>query len=130
MKEIRVVLFGTGALSKFLTEHLRERIRIAAYLVTGTSEDINGVPTISLEKLDEVEYDYIVVAFGNTAKGIGILEKAGVPKEKNVGYAYTGLTYEESRIQRSATGLSGKRCEVKKFLSYLIFLRRSIFYAA
>ena len=80
MKEIRVVLFGTGALGKFLTEHLRERIRIAAYLVTGTSEDINGVPTISLEKLDEVEYDYIVVAFGNTAKGIGILEKAGVPK--------------------------------------------------
>ena len=100
MKEIRVVLFGTGALGKFLTEHLRERIRIAAYLVTGTSEDINGVPTISLEKLDEVEYDYIVVAFGNTAKGIGILEKAGVPKEKIVGYAYTGLTYEESRIQK------------------------------
>lgn len=82
MKEIRVVLFGTGALSKFLTEHLRERIRIAAYLVTGTSEDINGVPTISLEKLDEVEYDYIVVAFGNTAKGSGSWKRRGCQKRK------------------------------------------------
>lgn len=100
MNEIRVVLFGTGALSKLLTEHLRERTKIVAYLVTGTNEDINGIPTISLEKLHEVEYDYIVVAFGNTVKGIEILEKAAVPKDKIVGYAYTGLSYEENLIQK------------------------------
>ncbi|MCM1560737.1 MAG: TylF/MycF family methyltransferase [Butyrivibrio sp.] len=100
MQKIRVILFGTGALSKFLTEHLREQAEIVAYLVTGTNEYINGKPTISLEKIHEMEYDYIVVAFGNTIKGIEILERAEVPKEKIVGYAYTGLSYEENLIQK------------------------------
>lgn len=100
MEETRIVLFGTGAVSKFLTEHLKECTKIVAYLVTGMSEDINGVPTISIEELRKIEYDYIVVAFGNTIKGIEILEKAEVPREKIVGYAYTGLSYEESFIQK------------------------------
>lgn len=100
MKEIRVVLFGIGALSKFLTEHVREHTKIVAYLVTGMNDEVNGIPVISLEKLREIEYDYIVVAFGNTVKGIEILEKAKVPKDKIVGYAYTGLPYEESLIQK------------------------------
>lgn len=114
MKEIGVVLFGTGALSKFLTEHLRERVKITAYLVTGANENINGVPTVSLEKLHEIDYDYIVVAFGNTIKGIEILEKAEVPKEKIVGYAYTGLSYEENLIQKECDRILRERLRSEK----------------
>ena len=114
MKENRVVLFGAGALSKFLTEHLREQTQIVAYLVTGMNDDINGIPTISLEKLQEIEYDYVVVAFGNTIKGIEILEKAGVPKEKIVGYAYTGLSYEESFIQRECSRMVREKVRTEK----------------
>lgn len=99
MKEVKVILFGTGALSKFLTEHIREQIKIVAYLITGIGEMINGIPAVSLEQLREMEYDYIVVAFGNTIRGIEILEKAGVPKDKIVGYAYTGMLYEENLFQ-------------------------------
>jgi len=96
MKEVRVILFGTGSVSKFL----REQVKIAAYLVTGASEVVNGISTITLEQLQETEYDYIVVAFGNTMKGIEILEKAGVPNDKIVGYAYTGMSYAENLLQK------------------------------
>lgn len=114
MDEIRVVLFGTGALSKFLTGHLKEQTKIVAYLVTETNEDINGIPTISLEKLQKIEYDYIVVAFGNTIKGIEILEKANVPKHKIVGYAYTGMPYEESLLQKECNNfVREKLCNTK-----------------
>lgn len=114
MEEIRVVLFGTGALSKFLTEHLSEKTKIVAYLVTGNGNSINGVPIISLEKLQEIEYDYIVVAFGNTVKGIGILEKAGVEKDKIVGFAYAGLSYEESLIQKECSRFVREKLRNKK----------------
>lgn len=114
MKEIRVILFGTGALSKFLTEHLKERTKVVAYLVTGVSEIINGIPTIPLEKLPETEYDYIVVAFGNTMKGIEILEKAGVTKDKIVGYAYTGMSYEENLIQKECSRIAREKLHSEK----------------
>lgn len=80
--------------------HLREQKKIVAYLVNEASENINGIPVISLEKVREMEYDYIVVAFGNTIKGVEILEKAGVPKDKIIGYAYTGMSYEDNLIQK------------------------------
>ena len=99
-------------MSKFLTEHLRERTKIVAYLVTEMKkyidEHINGVPVILLNSLQEVKYDYVVLAFGNTIKGIEILEKAGVPKEKIIGYAHSGMSYEESFIQKECSRLVQK----------------------
>lgn len=100
MRKIRVILFGVGALSKFLTEHIRENVEIVAYLANEVNEEVNGVCTICLDQLKDMEYDYIVVAFGNVVRGIDILEKADVPKEKIVGYAYSGQPYKESVIQR------------------------------
>lgn len=114
MKEIRVVLFGIGALSKLLTEHLREHTKIVAYLVTGMNDEVNGIPVISLEKLREIEYDYIVVAFGNTVQGIEILEKAKVPGNKIVGYAYSGRSYEESLIQKECSKLVREKLRNEK----------------
>lgn len=114
MGEIRIVLFGAGALGKFLTGHIKENIKIVAYLVTGITGDVNGIPVISLGQLQDMEYDYIVVAFGNTIKGIEILEKANVPKRKIVGYAYSGLTYEESFLQKECSRLiHEKLCDEK-----------------
>lgn len=114
MKEVRIILFGTGAISKLLTEHLRERTKIVAYLVTGADEMINGTPTVLLEQLRETEYDYIVVAFGNTMKGIELLEKAGVPKDKIVGYAYTGMPYEENLIQKECSRIIREKLRSEK----------------
>lgn len=114
MKKIRVILFGLGAVSKFLTGHVRDQIEIVAYLVTGVNEGVNGISTISLEQLQGVEYDYIVVAFGNTMKGIEILEKAGVPKNKIVGYAYTGMPYEENLIQKECSRIAREKLHCEK----------------
>ncbi len=114
MKEVRVILFGTGSVSKFLTEHLREQVKIAAYLVTGASEVVNGISTITLEQLQETEYDYIVVAFGNTMKGIEILEKAGVPNDKIVGYAYTGMSYAENLLQKECSKIVQEKLHNEK----------------
>lgn len=114
MKEVHIILFGIGSISKFLTEHVREQIKILAYLVTGESETVNGIPTITLEQLSETEYDYIVVAFGNTMKGIEILKKAGVPDDKIVGYAYTGMPYAENLLQKECNRLMQEELHSEK----------------
>lgn len=100
MNEKRIVIFGMGALSKMLTVHAKKNTRIVAYLLTGTSGEVDGVPIISLKDLTRVEFDYIVVAFGNTAKGIDILVEAGVQRNKIVGYACSGMTYEDNFLQQ------------------------------
>lgn len=100
MEKTRIVLFGTGALSKFLTAHLRENIELAAYLCSDAGNSIDGVPVLSMEQLQSIDYDYVIVAFGNTPKGIELLRNAGVPDNKIVGYAYSGMTYENSLLQK------------------------------
>ena len=100
MNEKRIVIFGMGALSKMLTAHIKNTTKIVAYLLTESSGEVEGTPIISLNDLDQVEYDYIVIAFGNTAKGIEILMKAGVPSNKIVGYTCSGLTYEDNFLQK------------------------------
>lgn len=100
MKRTRIVIFGIGSISKFLTEHIRSDIEIVAYLITNGSDYVCGKKTISIEQLKEMEYDYIVVAFGNSIKGSQILEELGIPLEKIVVYAYSGLDYQESVLQQ------------------------------
>lgn len=101
MKKTRIILFGTGALSKFLTEKAREDVEIVAYLLKESSGgELNGRPVISLDMLKNTEYDYIVVAFGDTPMGIKALQAANVPDDKIVGYAYSGLSYKDSILQQ------------------------------
>lgn len=100
MNKKHMVIFGIGALSKMLTKHIKDNTRIIAYLVNDMNGEVDGIPIISLDDLDRVEYDYIVIAFGNTKKGIDILIKAGVPQNKIVGYACSGLTYENNFLQQ------------------------------
>lgn len=100
MEKKRIILFGTGALSKLLTEYCKDSVEIIAYLLNEAGDEINGKPIISLSQLQNIEYDYIVVAFGNTPKGIEILKKENVPESKIVGFAYSGINYEDSLLQR------------------------------
>ncbi len=102
----RIVLFGAGALSRLLTDHIRSDVQIVAYYVTGMSGEINGVPIVSdADGLAQFEYDFIVVAFGNAPQGVEMLKKMGIPEEKIVGYAYSGISYEENIIQNRCNQL-------------------------
>lgn len=100
MKKIRIVLFGTGAISKFLTQHVKKDVEIVAYLLNEGGGMINGKPIVSLNQLQSLCFDYVVVSFGNTPKGIELLKEVNIPESKIVGYAYTGLTYENSSIKK------------------------------
>ncbi len=102
MNDKRVVIFGMGSLGQLLTEHTRPNVKIAAYLVSGGSGEFNGAPILSSpEELSNIDYDYVVIAFGNTPKGIEVLRKANIPEEKIVGYAYSGIAYENNVLQQS-----------------------------
>ena len=114
MKKIRIVLFGTGALSKYLTERVKENVEIAAYLTSETTGEVNGKPVISLNQLQDITYDYVVVAFGNTTKGVELLKQENVPEKKIVGYAYSGLDYKNSILQQACSQLvHEKLCDKK-----------------
>lgn len=105
VEKTRIVLFGAGALSKFLTAHVKDHVEIVAYLLSESLEEIDGKPVITFNDLQNIEYDYVVVAFGNTPKGIDMLKAAGVPDEKIVGYAYSGMTYDTSLLQQQCNRL-------------------------
>ncbi len=98
---VKIILFGTGSISKLLTQHIKENTAIVAYLTTDGNDYIDDIPVVDFEKLNTIEYDYIVVAFGDSVKGVKILADYGVPKEKIVGYAYIGVPYESNVFQQS-----------------------------
>ena len=97
----KIVLFGTGSISKFLAMHIKEEVEIVAYLADNEHGILNGVPVVAFNDLKNIEFDFIVVAFGNSIKGIEILKDKGIPDEKIVGYAYTGLLYKDNCIQQT-----------------------------
>jgi hypothetical protein len=99
IKKRRVVLFGAGSISKLLTKKKKKTTDIVAYVVDGSTGDVDGIPIISLDKLQEMDFDYIIVAFGNSVKGVELLKSIGVPEHKIVGYAYSGLDYRDNYLQ-------------------------------
>ncbi len=115
MDKIRIILFGTGALAKFLSGHLRENVEIAAYAASLPLERQNaGAPLISLDQIKDMDYDFAVVAFGDSAKGVDILKKAGVPEEKIVGYAYIGIPYRDNIIQKKCDRIAREMTHSEK----------------
>lgn len=95
----KIVLFGLGAMSKLLTENKKADTEIVAYLSDRETGTIYGVPIVSFEALKSIDYDYIVVAFGNVKLGLDILESKGIDKDKILGYACSGMTYNNSPLQ-------------------------------
>lgn len=92
-------------MSRFLTGKVKKNVKIIAYLLSEGKGEIGGIPIISFENLKDFEYEYIVVAFGNTVKGIEILRNIGIPVDKIIGYAYSGLSYDENVIQNECNKL-------------------------
>lgn len=105
MGKKRIIIFGTGSISKYLTEHVKSDVEIIAYLTSDGADDINGKTVLPLNQLRTIEYDYIVIAFGNTPKGIEVLKAENVPPEKIVGYAYRGSDYETNLLQKECDRL-------------------------
>lgn len=101
MRKIQIVLFGAGAISKFLAGHIKNNVEIVGYLLNTKDNEINGIPVISMNELNAIDYDYVVIAFGNTPKGVELLKKANVPGKKIVGYAYSGMDYGNSLLQQN-----------------------------
>lgn len=103
----RIVIFGMGAISKLLSSSVRVNTKIVGYLTSCSTYKANcDIPIYtSASQLKKIEFDYIVVAFGDAIKGITYLKKAGIPAEKIVGYAYSGLKYADNEIQQLCNGL-------------------------
>ena len=114
MERKRIVIFGTGSISKFLTEHRQSETEIIAYMTSNGDDNIEGKVVISMDQLKQIEYDYVVVAFGNTPKGIEMLKRANVPLEKIVGYAYSGADYEHNLLQQECDRLVHKNLADEK----------------
>ena len=100
MREKNIIIFGTGSISKLLVDNIRDDTCIVAYLANDEDrKSINDIPVIGFSDLDVIEYDYIVIAFGNSMRGVGALINCGVPREKIVAYTYCGTRYEDSFFQ-------------------------------
>ena len=91
---IKVILFGTSALAEFLSSHIRNEVEIIAYMNSIEPKDsIGGIPVITLEDLDNYDYDYVVIAFSDIMMGLKLLEEKGVSKDKIVSYSFNGAYY-------------------------------------
>ena len=105
---IKILIFGTGGLAHFLTQHLAcNQAEILAYvdrvsqIIPPPGINSEQVPTISPEEINSYAYDYIVIAFSNVSKGFEILKEQGVPKEKIVAYSfYGGFPYKDNYWQK------------------------------
>lgn len=101
----RIVIFGTGGFSNYLSKRVKDDVEIVAYLNT-VSKPLGGVseaiPVIGLEKLQDIIFDYIIIAFSDIVTGFKILEEYGIETEKIVGFSITGYGMgegKESQIQ-------------------------------
>ena len=95
----RIVLFGTGALSKLLADNIKNNTEIIAFIDDYNKGSIEGIPVIGVDDLSGLIFDYVVVAFGDSIKGISTLKNIGVADDKIVGYSYSGMKYEDSILQ-------------------------------
>jgi len=124
----RIVIFGMGSISKLLTESVNETTEVVAYIADGVEGSINGIPIIPLNDISKVDFDYVVVAFGNSIKGIEVLSSVGIPESKIVGYAYSGLNYKDSILQNELDDLIAK-CVKNEKIPYLFNLNSKSYYA-
>lgn len=104
---IQLVFFGAGGMANYLRKYLRhDRASIVAYMVTENKGDfeekeIEGVPIVPAEQINEFQYDYIILAFSNVKKGKKILIDMGISEKIIVGYSFTNgaSTYTEDIFQ-------------------------------
>lgn len=90
----KIIIFGTGGLAHFLSENLdKSKAEILAYVDTINlifGNNIDGIPVIELNKIENYVYDYIIIGFSDIIKGFDILQKYGISKDKIVAYSFNG----------------------------------------
>lgn len=62
MEKIKIVIFGTGSLSKIVTEAIRENVEIIGYTSSYNNLKQKFNCYINLEDLKDVDYDYLIIA--------------------------------------------------------------------
>lgn len=88
----RIIMYGTGGISHLLSKCLRnEKAEIIAYLDDFFEDKRCGeidVPIITIDNLNNYQFDYICIAFGDVKKGFKtLLDGGGVEREKIFAYS-------------------------------------------
>ncbi len=111
-----IIVFGTGAIANYLVSNIKPGVNVLAFMETNPIEDreILGKPVISLKDFHNWEYDYVVVAFGESILGIQQLVGMGVDQEKIVAYSYTDNRVCFSELQRELVQMVDRRINYGK----------------
>lgn len=104
---IKIILFGTSVLAEFLAKHIKSDVKIVAYMNSVAPKDnIGELPVITLNDLDNYDYDYIVIAFSDISKGLEQLEEKSICKDKIVSYSFNGVySYKDNMFQKASEEL-------------------------
>lgn len=87
---MNILMFGTGGLAHYLSSLLKKDVNILAYIDSKMVGMVDNIPVISVDKLGDYEYDYVVIAFSKIDYGKKMLVKYGVPEDKIVCYHFNG----------------------------------------
>lgn len=114
-----IVIFGTGGMAGLLSKHKKEGTHIVAFLDTTENAPIviDGIPVINLDRLGNIDYDYIVIAFSQVTAALKQLASCGgICASKIVGYSFGGtLPYDENDFQKATDDLLGNMLRNSKF---------------
>lgn len=85
-----IVMFGTGPLAGVLASNTKHTTNIIAYVNTTNTvpSAIDGVPVVDIKGLNNLSYDYIVIATSQVKNAFDVLACGGVPRNKIVGYSF------------------------------------------
>lgn len=94
-------MFGAGGIANYLAERIKtDKAEILVYIDSVNDcqgKSINGVPVVTLDKILQYQYDYVVIGFSDVMKGFKALEEYNVPKEKIVAYSIINGTSKYSQ---------------------------------
>ncbi len=94
----RIMIYGTGEISSFLSSNLNgKKAEIVAYIDNALSgKSYNNIKVIHESIIPDINFDYLIIAFGDVQKGIDTLVKQyNIPKSKIAAYnfAHSNETY-------------------------------------
>lgn len=102
MKKNQIVVYGTGEMAMFLASRAHPHTEIIAYLdSTRFDEYIDKIPIIAEHSLRDLDYDYVIIAFGDIELGKKKLIDLGVD-ESIIGaynYSHNSNTYKQMLVQ-------------------------------
>ncbi|MBR7038510.1 MAG: class I SAM-dependent methyltransferase [Oscillospiraceae bacterium] len=97
----QILIFGTGSVSEYIFHKLdQERITLLGFLNTRQGmETFHGLPVLTLDAIDRMDYDAILIASGYVEPIMHTLICAGVPAEKIVAFIYDDISTYQALAQ-------------------------------